>query len=63
MIGGSYNYSMAAEKRNAENVTVTQSQEIAKLYENNFRDRLAVSEVYTSKRLRLIGNAKAIKRE
>lgn len=50
VIGGSYNYSMAAEKRNAENVTVTQSQEIAKLYEDNFRGRLAVSEVYTSKR-------------
>lgn len=48
VISGSYNFSEAAEKRNAENVTVIQSQEIAKLYEDNFSSRLAVSEVYTS---------------
>jgi phospholipase D len=48
VISGSYNFLEAAEKRNAENVTVIQSQEIAKLYEDNFSSRLAFSEVYTS---------------
>jgi phosphatidylserine/phosphatidylglycerophosphate/cardiolipin synthase-like enzyme len=36
VIGGSYNFTAAAEKRNAENVTFTDSREIAKQFSANW---------------------------
>ncbi len=48
VLTGSYNFSNAAENRNAENVVLLASPELAKMYENNFSSRLAVSEVFTS---------------
>ena len=48
VLTGSYNFSNAAENRNAENVVLLASPEVAKMYEDNFSSRLAVSEVFTS---------------
>lgn len=45
-IGGSYNYTVAAQKRNAENVTFTESREIAREYLSNWDNRLKVSRVF-----------------
>jgi phosphatidylserine/phosphatidylglycerophosphate/cardiolipin synthase-like enzyme len=45
-IGGSYNYTAAAQKRNAENVTFTESQEIARQFMANWDSRLKVSRVF-----------------
>ena len=42
-IGGSYNYSVAAEKRNAENVTFIKSKEVTSLYIKNFNKRQGLS--------------------
>ncbi|AGB71048.1 MULTISPECIES: phospholipase D family nuclease [Rhizobium] len=42
-IGGSYNYTAAAQKRNAENVTFTESKEIARQFMVNWDSRLKVS--------------------
>ena len=49
VIGGSYNFSNSAENRNAENVTVIKNKEFAALYDANFKKRLEVSNVFTSK--------------
>jgi phosphatidylserine/phosphatidylglycerophosphate/cardiolipin synthase-like enzyme len=45
-IGGSFNYTMAAEKRNAENVTFTESPSIAEKFTENWKSRLAASRVF-----------------
>ncbi|MFJ6328500.1 MULTISPECIES: phospholipase D family protein [unclassified Rhizobium] len=45
-IGGSYNYTAAAQKRNAENVTFTESREIARQFLANWDNRLKVSRVF-----------------
>jgi phosphatidylserine/phosphatidylglycerophosphate/cardiolipin synthase-like enzyme len=45
-IGGSYNYTAAAQKRNAENVTFTESRELAHEYLANWDNRLKVSRVF-----------------
>ncbi|QYA12108.1 phospholipase D family protein [Rhizobium sp. AB2/73] len=45
-IGGSYNYTVAAQKRNAENVTFTESREIARQFTTNWDSRLKVSRVF-----------------
>lgn len=45
-IGGSYNYTAAAQKRNAENVTFTESRELAREYLANWDNRLKVSKVF-----------------
>ena len=45
-IGGSYNYTAAAQKRNAENVTFTESAEIAREYLANRDNRLKVSRSF-----------------
>lgn len=46
VIGGSYNYTLSAEERNAENVTFIDSVDVAKLYLSNWEARKAVSRVY-----------------
>jgi phospholipase D len=43
VIGGSYNYTSSAERRNAENVTFTYSPELARLYLDNWESRKALS--------------------
>lgn len=48
IVGGSYNFSNSAEKRNAENVTIIKNKEFAALYAANFKKRLAASTIYTS---------------
>jgi phosphatidylserine/phosphatidylglycerophosphate/cardiolipin synthase-like enzyme len=48
VLTGSYNFSNAAENRNAENVVLLVSPELASMYEDNFANRLAVSDVFTS---------------
>ncbi len=45
-IGGSYNYTAAAQKRNAENVTFTESRELAAQYLVNWDSRLRVSRTF-----------------
>ncbi len=45
-IGGSYNYTAAAQKRNAENVTFTDSPEIARQFIANWDSRLKASRVF-----------------
>ncbi|NEI74994.1 phospholipase D family protein [Rhizobium lusitanum] len=45
-IGGSYNYTAAAQKRNAENVTFTEGRELAREYLANWDSRLKVSRVF-----------------
>ncbi len=45
-IGGSYNYTTAAQKRNAENVTFTESREIARQFLANWDSRLKVSRAF-----------------
>lgn len=45
-IGGSYNYTAAAQKRNAENVTFMESRELAREYQENWDSRLKVSRSF-----------------
>ncbi|TWB19544.1 phospholipase D-like protein [Rhizobium sp. ERR 1071] len=45
-VGGSYNYTAAAQKRNAENVTFTDSAEIARQFIANWDSRLKVSRAF-----------------
>ncbi len=45
-IGGSYNYTAAAQKRNAENVTFTESRDIARQFMANWDSRLKVSRAF-----------------
>jgi phosphatidylserine/phosphatidylglycerophosphate/cardiolipin synthase-like enzyme len=45
-IGGSYNYSEAAEKRNVENVTFINSKELTSLYVKNFNKRQRLSVLF-----------------
>ena len=46
VIGGSYNYTSSAERRNAENVTFIDSQEVAGWYLQNWMLRKEVSRVF-----------------
>lgn len=46
VIGGSYNFTISAEGRNAENVTFIDSPDVARLYLSNWEARKAVSRVY-----------------
>lgn len=46
VIGGSYNFTVSAEDRNAENVTFIESPVIAELYGRNWEGRRAVSREY-----------------
>lgn len=50
VIGGSFNYTASAERRNAENVTFTDSKTVASWYIKNWESRLKVS--------RALGNGK-----
>ena len=43
MITGSYNFSKAAETRNAENLMIIKSKELTKIYTQNFNKRLSLS--------------------
>ena len=51
VIGGSYNFTVSAEDRNAENVTFIESVEIAELYGRNWDGRRAVSREYRPPRI------------
>lgn len=44
VIGGSYNYTASAERRNAENVTFIESFDVADMYLANWESRKAVSQ-------------------
>lgn len=46
VIGGSFNFTKAAQTRNAENVTFIESRAVADLYLANWRARLAASRPY-----------------
>ncbi|MDL2410804.1 phospholipase D-like domain-containing protein [Rhizobium calliandrae] len=46
VVGGSYNYTAAAQKRNAENVTFTDSREISQEYLANWDSRLKASRPF-----------------
>lgn len=46
VIGGSYNFTAAAQKRNAENVTFTESPQIARQFLENWDQRLKVSRTF-----------------
>ena len=48
VIGGSFNYSRAADTRNAENVTVMRGQEVAAAFGRNWEARRAASERYAA---------------
>jgi phosphatidylserine/phosphatidylglycerophosphate/cardiolipin synthase-like enzyme len=48
VVGGSYNYTVSAERRNAENVTFIQSTALAGLYLANWDSRKAVSRPFDS---------------
>lgn len=48
VVGGSYNYTTSAEKRNAENMTFTESVANANLFEQNWQSRKAVSTPYAA---------------
>lgn len=48
VIGGSFNFTKAAQTRNAENVTFIESRAIADLYLANWRARLAASRPYAT---------------
>jgi phosphatidylserine/phosphatidylglycerophosphate/cardiolipin synthase-like enzyme len=43
LIGGSYNYSSSAEKKNAENVLVIRDHEVIDQYRQNWFDRARVA--------------------
>lgn len=47
VIGGSYNYTISAEQRNAENVTFIESPDVARLYTANWEARQRVSRRFT----------------
>lgn len=47
VITGSFNFTSAAQNKNAENLLILQDKELAKNYENNWYRRLAVSESAT----------------
>ena len=49
VVGGSYNYTMSAEKANAENVTFIDSADVASSFLNNWELRKQVSEVFVPK--------------
>ncbi|MGG6895899.1 phospholipase D family protein [Rhizobium sp. BR 315] len=46
VIGGSYNFTAAAQKRNAENVTFIDSREIAKRFTENWDERLKAARTF-----------------
>lgn len=46
VVGGSFNFTKAAQRRNAENVTFIRSREVAGWYLDNWQARLAVSRPY-----------------
>jgi len=46
VIGGSYNYTDSAQKRNAENVTFIESEELTREYMANWDSRLKASRVF-----------------
>jgi phosphatidylserine/phosphatidylglycerophosphate/cardiolipin synthase-like enzyme len=48
-IGGSFNYTVSAQKRNAENVTFTDSMDLAARFIANWESRLAKSREFEPK--------------
>jgi phosphatidylserine/phosphatidylglycerophosphate/cardiolipin synthase-like enzyme len=49
VITGSFNFSKAAEEKNAENLLIIKSKELAKRYTENWRSHREHSEVYPGK--------------
>lgn len=49
VIGGSFNYTKNAQKRNAENVTFIEGQSVAAAFLDNWMSRMAVSTPYTER--------------
>jgi len=49
VITGSYNFTKAAEEKNAENLLIIQSVELAKIYSENWNQHLKHSEAYAAK--------------
>jgi phosphatidylserine/phosphatidylglycerophosphate/cardiolipin synthase-like enzyme len=49
VITGSFNFTRAAEEKNAENVIIITSEELAKLYEANWRKHKRHSEAYEAR--------------
>jgi len=49
VITGSYNFTKAAEEKNAENLLIIQSVELAKIYSENWQNHLKHSEPYSSR--------------
>lgn len=45
VITGSYNFSLAAQNKNAENLLIIDNRQIEKLYEDNFKKRLKLSDL------------------
>lgn len=60
VIGGSYNFTLSAEQRNAENVTFIDSPDVAKLYLSNWEARKAVSRAYVPPSSFDLGRAPAL---
>ena len=48
VITGSFNFTAAAQKKNAENLLVIQDRGLAKLYGDNWEKRRALSQVYSA---------------
>ena len=46
VITGSFNFTKAAQQRNAENLLIIKSVEVANLYQNNFYKRMGASSIY-----------------
>ena len=47
MITGSFNFTKATESKNAENLLIIKSEELAKLYIENWKNHKAHSEPYS----------------
>ena len=52
VIGGSFNFTASAQKRNAENVTFTESSQLAKVYSDNWDSRLKASRAFEDRGVR-----------
>jgi phosphatidylserine/phosphatidylglycerophosphate/cardiolipin synthase-like enzyme len=49
VIGGSFNFTASAQKRNAENVTFTENRQLAKQYSGNWDRRLEAARAFEAR--------------
>ncbi len=49
VITGSYNFTKTADEKNAENLLIIKSEELAKIYAENWQQHLKHAEPYTAK--------------